>query len=114
MKPTSIHIGKQILSVMGEKRVTKANLARLLGVKPQSVDYLLKRKSIDTDTMYNISLVLDFDFSGLYRINLPEKKQINFDIKESRTKVLVEVLLNKEDIAKLNLKNRVLQLFDNQ
>lgn len=48
---------------MSERQVTKAELARRLDVKPQSVDYLLTRKSIDTDTLYNISIALDYDFS---------------------------------------------------
>ncbi|GHS98142.1 hypothetical protein FACS189421_06190 [Bacteroidia bacterium] len=65
MKSTHIHIGDNILSVMYDKGVTKAKLARLLEISPQSVDYLLKRKSIDM-----------------------------------------------EDIVKLNLKSRVIQVFD--
>jgi transcriptional regulator with XRE-family HTH domain len=112
MKSTHIHIGENILSIMNEKGITKAELARLLEIKPQSVDYLLKRKSIDTDTLYNISVVLDFDFSKLYRINQANSEQINFDIEQPRAKVLVELTLDMEDIAKLKLKNRVLQLLD--
>ena len=38
---------------MLEQQVTKAELARRLKVKPQSVDYMLTRKSIDTDTFLN-------------------------------------------------------------
>jgi transcriptional regulator with GAF, ATPase, and Fis domain len=58
MKATNIHIGENITSVMREKGVTKAELARLLEMKPQSVDYLLKRKSIDTDALYNLLKIL--------------------------------------------------------
>ena len=43
---------------MLEQQVTKAELARRLKVKPQSVDYMLTRKSIDTDTLYNVSCAL--------------------------------------------------------
>lgn len=65
---SNIYIGEIIKNVMSERQVTKAELARRLDVKPQSVDYLLTRKSIDTDTLYNISLALDYDFSLLYSI----------------------------------------------
>lgn len=68
MKKSNIYIGEIIKNVMSERQVTKAELARRLDVKPQSVDYLLTRKSIDTDTLYNISLALDYDFSLLYSI----------------------------------------------
>lgn len=112
MKPTHIHIGENIQSVMNEKGMNKATLARLLDVKPQSVDYLLKRKSIDTDTLYNVSLVLDFDFFKFYRINQANSDQINFDVDQSKVKVLVEVALQPEDIIKLKLKNKIIQILD--
>ncbi len=69
---------------MSERQVTKAELARRLDVKPQSVDYLLTRKSIDTDTLYNISLALDYDFSLLYSI---KKEQRNYDNEDIRYKI---------------------------
>ena len=112
MKSTALHIGENILSVMNQKGITKAELARMLEIKPQSVDYLLKRKSIDTDTLYNVSVVLDFDFSKLYSINQTISEQTNFDINQSKAKVLVEISLNVEDIIKLNLKNRIVQILD--
>jgi len=68
MKKSNIYIGEVIKQVIAEKQVTKAELARRLGVKPQSVDYLLTRKSIDTDTLYSLSLALDYDFAVLYSI----------------------------------------------
>ena len=94
---------------MLEQQVTKAELARRLKVKPQSVDYMLTRKSIDTDTLYNVSRALKYDFALLYSIH---KEQINYDTLEqeyrlSTAKVLVELELKPEDIAKLNLKKRI-------
>ena len=64
---------------MLEQQVTKAELARRLKVKPQSVDYMLTRKSIDTDTLYNVSRALNYDFALLYSIH---KEQINYDTLE--------------------------------
>ena len=112
MKTIDFHIGENILLVMQQKGITKANLAKMLKIAPQSVDYLLKRKSIDTDTLYNVSIALDFDFSKFYRINQTNSEQINFDINQSKAKVLVEINLNVEDMVKLNLKNRIVQILD--
>ena len=55
MEKSNIYIGEVIRSVMADNQITKAELARRLGVRPQSVDYMLTRKSIDTDTLYNVS-----------------------------------------------------------
>lgn len=97
---------------MAEKQVTKAELARRLQVKPQSVDYMLTRKSIDTDTLYNVSKALDYDFALLYSIS---KEQINCDKKDEgykvpTAKVLIELELKPEEIIKLNLKKKIAEL----
>ena len=107
MEKSNIYIGEIIKNVMLEQQVTKAELARRLKVKPQSVDYMLTRKSIDT--LYNVSRALNYDFALLYSIH---KEQINYDTLEqeyrlSTAKVLVELELKPEDIAKLNLKKRI-------
>ena len=109
MEKSNIYIGEIIKNVMLEQQVTKAELARRLKVKPQSVDYMLTRKSIDTVTLYNVSCALNYDFALLYSIH---KEQINYDTLEqeyrlSTAKVLVELELKPEDIAKLNLKKRI-------
>lgn len=109
MEKSNVYIGEVIKNVMAERQITKAELARRLDVKPQSVDYLLRRKSIDTDTMYSVSLALDYDFALLYSIH---KEQINCDTATpeyqiSVAKILVELDLKSEDIMKLNLKKRI-------
>ena len=76
MKKSNIYIGEVIKQVIAEKQVTKAELARRLGVKPQSVDYLLTRKSIDTDTLYSLSLALDYDFAVLYSIKWEMQRSV--------------------------------------
>lgn len=112
MEKSNVYIGEAIRNVMAEKQVTKAELARRLGVRPQSVDYMLTRKSLDTDTLYNVSRALDYDFAMLYSIH---KEQINYDEKDreyqvSAAKVLIELELKPEDLARLNLKKRITDL----
>lgn len=114
MRKSDIYIGEIIKTILTEKQVTKAELARRLNVKPQSVDYLLTRKSIDTDTLYNVSVALDYDFALLYSI---KKEQMNFDkinsdYKLAGAKITVEIELEPEDIVKLNLKKRITRLLE--
>lgn len=109
MEKSNIYIGEIIRNVMADNQVTKAELARRLGVRPQSVDYMLTRKSIDTDTLYNVSRALNYDFAMLYSLR---EGQTNCDVKESVynvaiAKILVELELKPEDLARLNLKKKL-------
>ena len=115
MNIPNIYIGKIIAEIMAEKKITKAELARRLNVRPQSVDYMLTRKSIDTDTMYKVSQALNYDFSQLYAL---DKKQINYEYssdakKNVKARLVVEVELDNEDLQKLNINNRLHKAFDN-
>ena len=115
MEKSNIYIGEIISDVMSEKKITKAELARRLNIRPQSVDYLLGRKSIDTDTLYNVSVALDYDFAQLYSI---KKEQTNLDKtgnnekKINKAKIVVELELEKEDLLRLNLKKKISSLLD--
>ncbi|MFK2307112.1 helix-turn-helix domain-containing protein [Bacteroides fragilis] len=113
MKKSNIYIGEIIKNVMSERQVTKAELARRLDVKPQSVDYLLTRKSIDTDTLYNISIALDYDFP-LYSIKREQRNSDNEGIryKLGNAKIMVEIELQQDEIIKLNLKKKIAELLD--
>lgn len=100
---------------MAEKKVTKAEMARRLEVRPQSIDYMLSRKSIDTDTLYSVSLALDYDFAQLYSIkknqsNLENTKELSNNIKKA--KVVIELELDKEDMLRLNLRKKVSSLLN--
>lgn len=94
---------------MVEKKITKAELARRLSVRPQSIDYMLSRKSIDTDTLYKVSQALDYDFAQFYTLS---KKQINFDTQKKtenpiKARLVVEIELDNDDLQKLNINNKL-------
>lgn len=110
----NLHIGNFISEVLIQSGITKAELARRLNIKPQSIDYLLKRQSIDTHTLYNISIALNYDFSQLFSI---AKEQTNCDNKITEdfpktVKVLLEIELDEADIVKLNLKNKIMRILN--
>lgn len=111
MEKSNIYIGRIIAEVMANKKISKAEMARRLNVRPQSVDYMLGRKSIDTDTLYNVSLALDYDFAQLFSIR---KNQTKSDIehksydKIKKAKLIVELELGEDDISQLNIKKKIL------
>ena len=109
MKTLNIYIGKIIAHIMVEKKITKVELARRLSVRPQSIDYMLSRKSIDTDTLYKVSQALNYDFAQFYTLS---KKQIDFDTpkkieKTVKARLVVEIELDNDDLQKLNLNNKL-------
>jgi transcriptional regulator with XRE-family HTH domain len=113
-KKLKIHIGNIISDVMKNKKVSKAELSRRLGVKPQSVDYLLNRQSIDTHMLYNVSNALDYDFAKFFSIEKKQtnSEQVNSDYALRKAKILLEVELDTEDVIKLNLKDRVIKILN--
>lgn len=111
MRVLDICIGDVIKKVMSDRKMTKAELARRLGIRPQSVEYLLKRRSIDTDMLYQVSVALDYDFSRLYSID-GSQRDLYLEAeagggKVARARVVVELDLNPEDLAKLDVRRRV-------
>lgn len=114
MKKSNIYIGEVIKQVIAEKQVTKAELARRLGVKPQSVDYLLTRKSIDTDTLYSLSLALDYDFAVLYSIKKEHALATDEEspFKVGNAKISLEIELRPDEMLKLNLKQKIADLLE--
>lgn len=115
MKQSNIFIGKKIAEIMSAKKITKAELARRLEVRPQSVDYLLTRKSIDTDTLYCVSKALDYDFAQLYSIKIEQtdfdnKKKAGIEMKSA--KIVLEFELNKEALDDLNLNDKISDFFE--
>lgn len=115
MEKSNIYIGEMISEVMAEKNISKAELARRLNIRPQSVDYMLGRKSIDTDTLYNVSVALDYDFAQLYSIKKNQTdfdKPVPHDKSINKAKIILELELEKEDLIKLNIKKKISSLLE--
>lgn len=57
-----VHIGKRIEQVFTEKGMTKGNFADRVGVHRNTVKTLFEQAHIDSQLLYQVSKVLDFDF----------------------------------------------------
>lgn len=62
----SLHIGKLIRKHLEEVGMTKSEFARRLNTSPQNIYGIFKRKSIDTNLLKNISIILNYDFFQYY------------------------------------------------
>ena len=61
-----MHIGKIIRQKVKEQNKTSVWLAEQLSYSRTNVYKLYDKKSIDTDVLFRISAILDFDFFSLY------------------------------------------------
>jgi plasmid maintenance system antidote protein VapI len=59
---TMPHIGNLLGSILQEKRITKAELARMLDSSTPSVNSYLKAASLQARIVWKLSIVLDYDF----------------------------------------------------
>lgn len=69
-----IHIGQAIRRRLDESGHSVVWFARQLSVSRSNVYILFEKRSIDTNILLRISLLLDFDFFSLYSHKLKEDK----------------------------------------
>ena len=90
-----IHIGSIIEKKLTEKSMTKTELAERINRSRSDVNDILKRKSIDTRLLIDISKVLEYDF--IHNVYYKYKEEytaptvyIAFQIKENEIRDLPE------------------------
>jgi len=107
------HIGKTIKQKLEESNMSVKDFAKEINKERSNVYDIFRRESIDTDLLIKIGKVLNFNFFQCY-IDEPVKNIESANIIEvsKKAKVLIEVVLNDDDILKLGLKEKVLQVLN--
>jgi hypothetical protein len=91
-----VHIGKLIGKVLKEHGIQKSEFARRINKTRQNIDDIFKRESIDTELLYNISLVLKHDFFQHYSSELKMG-----DLDKVRNENYIQIL---KELKKINKK----------
>lgn len=68
-----INIGEEIEKVVKARKFSSAYIASKLGKTRSNMNHIYKRKTIDTDLLYEICVILDFNFFDLYAGALRKK-----------------------------------------
>jgi len=69
-----IHIGSIIKAKAAERGVTEVQLAKMIHCHFSNIHYLYKKKSVNTEQLWNISIALKYDFfTEIYGKNLPDE-----------------------------------------
>lgn len=67
MKINDVNIGDAIKAILENKKISQANLAKNIGLKPQNVKRdIIEKKSLDTGMLRKISEFLDCNLFELY------------------------------------------------
>src|SRR6187551_1391200 len=63
-----MHIGQKIAEILVQRRMSRQELGRLIGISGSAATYLTTRESIDIKTLASIGQVLKYDFFQHYPI----------------------------------------------
>lgn len=66
IKLKKIHIGKEIKKRLDEKKMSKSEFARRIGMPQQHVNRIFERDTIETKRLEAVCEALDFNFFSLY------------------------------------------------
>lgn len=69
----SIHIGQLIKEKVTEKRLSQEALGKMINTTKQNVGNIYKRRSIDTQLLLKLCVVLEFDFFEAFYSEEPLK-----------------------------------------
>jgi|GEM_PF-739291 hypothetical protein len=75
-----IHIGEKISQLLKEKQISKADLARRIGMPPQNINRMLTRESIETIKLLKISEAIGYN---LFTYFIPPQKDVTLSILNS-------------------------------
>lgn len=108
MKLEEIHIGEEIRKKVQDIGLSDAEFGRRINTSRQNAQSIYERKSVDILLLSKICKALDFDFLSFYK---DDKEQKSIDnLPKKKAKVVIELELNDDDILKLGLKDKVLQI----
>lgn len=106
MKTQEVNIGELIKKRKLELGISDAELARRINTTRQNIGHILKLKSIDTDQLLLLSKELQYDFFKHYQ---NEESKTTLD---KKAKILIELEIDSDEILKLGIKDKVLQILN--
>lgn len=93
-----LHIGNEILRYLADKGKTQAYLARELNMPTSNLARILKRKSMETDRLFQICMCLDYNFFSIFG-NEPNFAE-NYSLGLPNIGALVEMQLVKKKMQR--------------
>jgi transcriptional regulator with XRE-family HTH domain len=73
-----VNIGEKIKEQLIVKKMSVADFAKKINTDRNNAYHIFKRKSIDTELLFKISVILNFDFFKFYQ-PLPDNKRMEYE-----------------------------------
>ena len=108
MKTERVHLGEIIKEQLDLVGMNNAELGRRINTSRQNIDKILKKSSIDSEQLFKIGQALNYDFFNHYRVD--NKQPVVDNAKKAR--ILIELELDNDEILKLGIKDKVLQILN--
>lgn len=81
-KETMPHFGNLLVQVMEDKRLTKTDVANLIGCNPVSVHSYIKAETLQMKLIWRLSKGLDYDFFENISNHLGDNAQVKLEQKK--------------------------------
>ncbi|MFL5765777.1 MAG: hypothetical protein ACJ77K_17660 [Bacteroidia bacterium] len=95
-----IHLGQAILKKLTEKGMTKREFGRRINKANTTVHHIFTRKSIDTDLLWDISKVLEYNFFQAFA----KSSQLGH-LEKDESKEKIDKLMKENQLLKKYLKD---------
>lgn len=98
----SIHIGQIIKERVTEKRLSQEALGKMINTTKQNVGNIYKRRSIDTQLLLKLCVVLEYNFFEVYYNEEPLKSMREKEVESftNEIKALQDTIRQKDDHIK--------------
>lgn len=95
MKIKNVNLGHEIVRLLAEKGITKAQLADTIGVKRQNINRdVLEKNSLDTSLVIRISEALDYNLFALF---MPDNHNDYNQKQKVNAKIIIEMGAEKQE-----------------
>lgn len=117
----SIHIGQIIKEKVTEKRLSQEALGKMINTTKQNVGNIYKRRSIDTQLLLKLCIVLEFNFFEVYYSEEPLKSMRNKELEafNSEIRALQHTIKQKDERIRdleeiMNSNKKVISLLEEE
>ena len=90
-----VHIGTRVAQRLGEKHMTKRDLADAIGMTPGNAVYLTTRETMDVKTLHKIGIALKYNFFKLFPVEEDASTALSTGAVMSESDKMIGDLKNK-------------------
>jgi predicted transcriptional regulator len=110
-----VHIGQEIEKIYKERGIKLSVFAKQIGTVPRNVYRIFEKEDINTDLLITIGSILNFNFFKCFVSNdenILNETQAAYNKEQRKTKILIELELDNNEMIKMGLKDKVIKMLN--